>query len=137
MLKLLLLLLLPYSIFASESSDLLQLTVSNVWLLLSTVLVFIMHLGFASLEAGLTQSKNTVNILFKNIFIICFGIISYAYIGFQIMYPGEFNGILGFSGFGLTLPKGHYNDHYTFMTDFIFQAMFCATAATICFWSSG
>ena len=41
-------------------------TINNLWILLATALVFIMHLGFASLEAGLTQSKNTVNILFKN-----------------------------------------------------------------------
>ena len=41
-------------------------TANNTWMLVSTFLVFIMHLGFASLETGLTQSKNTVNILFKN-----------------------------------------------------------------------
>ena len=39
---------------------------SNIWMMVATFLVFIMHLGFASLEAGLTRSKNTVNILFKN-----------------------------------------------------------------------
>ena len=41
-------------------------TVNNTWMLVATFLVFIMHLGFASLESGLTQAKNTVNILFKN-----------------------------------------------------------------------
>jgi len=40
--------------------------------------VFIMHLGFACLESGLTQKKNTVNILFKSVFIICAGILLYA-----------------------------------------------------------
>ena len=45
-------------------------TINNLWLLISTILVFIMHLGFATLESGLTRSKNTVNILFKNIVII-------------------------------------------------------------------
>ena len=37
-------------------------TINNVWMLVSTILVFIMHLGFASLEVGLTRAKNTVNI---------------------------------------------------------------------------
>ena len=41
-------------------------TVSNLWLLIAAALVFIMHLGFATVESGLSQSKNTVNILFKN-----------------------------------------------------------------------
>ena len=51
-------------------------TVNNTWMLVATLLVFIMHLGFASLEAGLTQSKNTVNILFKNVSIIAIGILT-------------------------------------------------------------
>ena len=42
-------------------------TVNNLWMMVSTLLIFIMHLGFATLEAGLTRAKNTVNILFKNI----------------------------------------------------------------------
>ena len=42
-------------------------TINNTWMLVSTILVFIMHLGFASLEVGLTRAKNTVNILFKNV----------------------------------------------------------------------
>ena len=41
--------------------------VNNVWMMLAAALVFIMHLGFAALESGMTQSKNTVNILFKNV----------------------------------------------------------------------
>ena len=43
---------------------------NNTWMLVSTLLVFVMHLGFACLETGLTQSKNTVNILFKNIAVL-------------------------------------------------------------------
>ena len=58
-------------------------TVNNTWMLVSTFLVFIMHLGFASLETGLTQSKNTVNILFKNVSIIAIGILTYALCGFS------------------------------------------------------
>ena len=63
-------------------------TVSNLWIMIAGMLVFIMHLGFATLESGLTRSKNTVNILFKNTMIVCIGIITYGIIGFNLMYPG-------------------------------------------------
>ena len=46
----------------------LKFMIDNLWILISTILVFIMHLGFATLESGLTRAKNTVNILFKNVF---------------------------------------------------------------------
>lgn len=112
-------------------------TTHNLWMMIATILVFIMHLGFASLETGLTQSKNTVNILFKNATILPIGLLTYAFWGFNIMYPGEAfaGGFFGFAGFGLTLPEGAndggYNEAYTYWTDFLFQAMFAATAATI------
>lgn len=114
-------------------------TVNNLWILIATVLVFIMHLGFASLEAGLVQKKNTVNILFKNSMIIAIGLLSYFFVGFNLMYPGEAfaGGILGFGGFGLSLPAGdaggiaYADGAYGYYTDFIFQAVFAATCATI------
>ena len=62
--------------------------ISNLWIMLAGMLVFIMHLGFATLESGLTRSKNTVNILFKNAMIVCIGIITYGICGFNLMYPG-------------------------------------------------
>jgi Amt family ammonium transporter len=110
-------------------------TTNNLWMMISAALVFIMHLGFATLESGLTQSKNTTNILFKNTFIVSIGIITYAFAGFNLMYPGDFNGYFGFAGFGVfTDAEGltsAYNAGYTYWTDFLFQAMFAATAATI------
>ncbi len=112
-------------------------TINNIWMLVSAFLVFIMHLGFATLESGLTQAKNTVNILFKNVSIVAIGILTYAICGFNLMYPGEFNGFIGFAGFGISTPEGtagliEYSDGaYTYFADFIFQAMFAATAATI------
>lgn len=116
-----------------------QLTTNNVWMMVCTALVFIMHLGFSTLEIGLARSKNTVNILFKNVFIISIGILIYSIGGFNLMYPGEFlwDGFLGFAGFGLEAPMADgsldlaYNTGYTYWTDFLFQAMFAATAATI------
>ncbi len=114
------------------------LTTNNVWMMICTALVFFMHLGFSLLEIGLTRQKNTINILFKNIFIICIGLLLYCFVGFNLMYPGDFNGFIGFSGFGLDSPLTAdgaldlaYNEGYTYWTDFLFQGMFAATAATI------
>ena len=114
------------------------LTINNVWMMICTALVFFMHLGFAFLEIGLTRQKNTINILFKNIFIITVGLLLYCLVGFNLMYPGDFNGFLGFAGFGLDAPLTAsggldlaYNEGYTYWTDFLFQGMFAATAATI------
>ncbi len=116
-------------------------TINNLWVLIATALVFIMHLGFATLEAGFVQRKNVVNILFKNSMIICIGLLTYYLIGYNLMYPGE-----GFAGgfFGRIAPMdwaaGATADYaaaaeagstYTGYTDFIFQGMFAATCATI------
>ena len=112
--------------------------VNNTWMLTATFMVFLMHLGFAALEAGMTQAKNTVNILFKNVFILCIGLLTYATVGFNLMYPGEAfaGGWFGFAGVGLStdasgLGLAYADGAYTYWTDFIFQAMFAATAATI------
>ncbi|MEQ6121401.1 ammonium transporter [Reichenbachiella sp. MALMAid0571] len=117
-------------------------TANNIWMMLATALVFIMHLGFAGVEAGFGQSKNTVNILFKNTITPIIGLITYCFCGFNLMYPGEFNiigdGILGFAGFGIGYDAaasgpsiGYASAGYTYWTDFLFQGMFAATAATI------
>lgn len=114
-------------------------TANNIWMMVATFLVFVMHLGFASLESGLTRSKNTVNILFKNTMIIAIGLLTYAIGGFNLMYPGDwiYGTWFGFAGLGLTAPEGaagliEYADGgYSYWTDFLFQAMFAATGATI------
>ena len=111
-------------------------TANNVWMMICTALVFFMHLGFSFLEIGLTRQKNTINILFKNVFIICIGLLLYYIGGFNLMYPGDFNGYLGFAGFGLDpgengMTPDYASGGYTYWTDFLFQAMFAATAATI------
>ena len=129
---------------AAISPDLVMWTLNNLWIMLAGALVFIMHLGFATLESGLTQSKNTVNILFKNTMIVCIGLLTYALIGFNLMYPGDFNGFLSFAAIPnfVSIDPGNaeavaanltsaYNPGYTWYTDFFFQAMFAATAATI------
>lgn len=129
----------PYGDYMATATDADFFTTSNLWILIAAALVFIMHLGFSAVETGLTQSKNTVNILFKNCFIICMGVLVYALYGFNAMYPGDFNGFFalgsamagGFEGaaVGENMTSAYAN--YTYWADFIFQAMFAATAATI------
>ena len=134
-------------------------TINNLWIMIAGMLVFIMHLGFATLESGLTRSKNTVNILFKNTAIVCIGLISYGVIGFHLMYPGFEDAATGYvkiadgwNGFLFNGPEvatlgddpsperveavngwstQEYNAGYTQYTDFFFQAMFAATCCTI------
>jgi len=122
--------------------------IDNLWILIAAALVFIMHAGFSAVESGLCRSKNAVNILTKNLFIVATGILTYAAVGFSLMYPGDSwiaNGWLGFGGFGIgysptatdaetvfaKLTPAGYGLDMTTWADFIFQAMFAATAATI------
>jgi Amt family ammonium transporter len=110
----------------------------NLWMMLAAALVFIMHLGFATLESGLTRAKNTTNVLFKNTVIPGIGLLTFALCGFGLMYPNFAEGsmeFIGFRGFGLNLPPDGdtyaYAGSYTYWTDFLFQGMFAATCATI------
>ena len=120
-------------------SDALFMT-ENIWIMISAMLVFIMGLGFACVEAGLVRAKCAANVAFKNIAVPAIGITMYAALGFALMYPGTFNaisGVLGFAGFGIgdwaneANFTAAYNGHFTLFTDWLFQAMFAATAATI------
>ncbi len=134
---------LPMAVMAEEAAPEVSaadamFTVNNTWMMVSTFLVFIMHLGFAMVETGLTRAKNAVNILFKNSAIPAIGLLTYALIGFALMYPGEWivNGVIPkLSALGISCPEGGltsaYNPGYTYWTDFLFQGMFAATAATI------
>lgn len=126
----------PTAASATEAATNALFTANNVWMMLATALVFIMHMGFATLESGLTRSKNTVNVLFKNIYIVCIGLLTYYVCGFNLMYPGDFNGYFGFAGFGISPPENgmtieYASSGYTYWTDFLFQGMFAATCATI------
>lgn len=110
-------------------------TTNNIWILISAALVFVMHLGFSTLEAGFVRKKNVVNILFKNSLIIAIGLLTYWFIGFNLMYPGTNpGGVISWGGLFLNPPSdgmtSTYAD-YTYWSDFIFQAMFAATGATI------
>ena len=120
---------------AQAAADNALFTTNNLWILVAAALVFIMHLGFSALEAGLVQRKNVVNILYKNGMIIGIGLLTYWFVGFNLMYPGSNAGgwfvfpkfFLNPSASDLTSAYGDY----TYWSDFIFQAMFAATGATI------
>ena len=104
--------------------------VNTAWVLIATALVFFMQAGFAILEAGLTRAKNAGNIIMKNLMDFCIGTPIYWFIGFGIMFgTGSLVG-------GIDLfTRGDYSsvtpDGVPFYAFFIFQTVFCATAATI------
>lgn len=98
----------------------------TLWLLLSGMLVMWMAAGFAMLEAGLTQSKNTVTILTKNVLIYAVACLMYYFIGYKIMYTDG----NAFMSFGIGLGGLKDGDH-SLMSDFFFQVVFVATAASI------
>ena len=104
--------------------------VNTAWVLIATALVFFMQAGFAILEAGLTRAKNAGNIIMKNLMDFCIGTPIYWFIGFGIMFgTGSLAG-------GIDLfTRGDYSsvtpDGVPFYVFFIFQTVFCATAATI------
>ncbi|MFC4355845.1 ammonium transporter [Chryseomicrobium palamuruense] len=103
--------------------ELLESSINMLWIMLGTVLVFFMHAGFAMVESGFTRSKNTVNILMKNIITVSIASILYFVVGYGFMFGSSVGGVIGFSGFVLSGV-----DDIAF---FVFQAVFAATCATI------
>ncbi|MGK7918923.1 MAG: ammonium transporter [Trichodesmium sp.] len=116
----------------------------NLWVLVAGILVLMMQLGFAMLEAGFNAAKNTVNVLFKNVADACVGILVYFLFGYALMYRPEncqsINIIPNFLGISISY-LGLNNiypcpregvEHLSVYIDFFFQAAFAATAATIC-----
>ena len=108
-----------------ESKDFVN-GLDTLWVLLGAILVFWMQPGFALVEAGLTQAKNTANILMKNFVDFMFGSVLFWILGFSIMY-GAGNDWFGWEGFGFIGEDSNVPAECTF----IFQTVFCATAATI------
>ena len=106
--------------------------IDNFFLFIAAVLVLFMQAGFAMLEAGLNSSKNTVNILFKNIMDLSAGALLYYIIGYGLMYPGDGNGWIAFAGMGVSAVGDSPGAGVLFpQVDWLFQVAFAATAATI------
>jgi len=102
-------------------------SINTIWVLVTAALVFFMQAGFALVEAGFTRTKNTTNILFKNLMDFVIGTIVFWAIGFGVMF-GSKNGFWG--GMDLFMQHTYRTDmpDYAFL---IFQTVFAATAATI------
>ena len=98
----------------------------SFFLLVSGALVMWMAAGFAMLEAGLTRSKNSVAILMKNVLLYAISCIMFYFIGYNLMY-GEGNAFIG-EGFMLS---GIIQSEHSLYSDFFFQVVFVATAASI------
>lgn len=114
---------------ADARLDALETNTLVVFLMLATVLVFIMHAGFALLEAGSTRQKNAANIVGKNLMTVVIGILAYFVVGWGLMYGTSYAGLVGIDSFMLT--GDAYSPIATLEIDFAYQAMFAATAATI------
>ena len=98
----------------------------TVWVLLGAILVFWMQPGFALVEAGMTRAKNTANILMKNFCDFMCGSVLYWLVGFSLMYGADYM-LFGWDGFCFIGRDSNVPAECTF----IFQTVFCATAATI------
>ena len=108
----------------------------NAFLFIAAVLVFFMQAGFAMVEAGFNAQKNAVNVLFKNAMDVCIGVLLFFVIGFGLMYPASYAGAsptpyFGFGGVGLDGYQPADDRSFSPEVDWLFQAVFAATAATI------
>ena len=108
---------------------------NNLWLLVATILVIFMNAGFAMVEAGMCRQKNAVNILAKNLFVFALAVTSYWFVGYSLMYGDPvIAGSLYFNGlfFDPTVTPELIGEGGLVPTvDFLFQAAFAGTAATI------
>lgn len=117
--------IMPLAAVMEEAKDYVN-GLDTLWVCLGAMLVFWMQPGFALVEAGLTQSKNTANILMKNFVDFMCGTVLFWIIGFSIMY-GAGNAFFGWEGFTFIGTDSNVPAECTF----IFQTVFCATTATI------
>jgi Amt family ammonium transporter len=118
------------SAFAQEGGFDVQEALNTVWLFLGSVLVFMMQVGFALVETGLTRAKNAANIVMKNLMDFCLGALCYWAIGWAFMYGRDSGGFIGLSEF-FHGPMDPGLDSANFYKSWFFQAVFAATAATI------
>ncbi|WP_295315467.1 ammonium transporter [Roseobacter sp.] len=100
--------------------------IDQVWVLFCATLIFMMQAGFMCVEAGITRSKNNISVAIKNISDLSVSVILFWAVGYGVMYGTSYDGLFGTSDFAFEKldASGAY-------VQFIFQAMFCGTAATI------
>lgn len=120
------------SVFAQDGGPTpaeLGVVTDTMWLLLAAILVFFMQAGFALVEAGSTRSKNTVNIMMKNLMDFCIAAIVFWAVGFGFAYGTSFSGLIGTDTFFL----GDFREAGSVpqLATWFFQVVFAGTAATI------
>ncbi|QDU06874.1 ammonium transporter [Gimesia aquarii] len=104
-----------------------ELTTNTIWVLTCTSLVFLMQAGFCCLESGLSRSKNSINVVLKNIVDFFIGALLFWLLGYGLMFGNSFHGLLGTSHFAF---EDSSNTHWMTVV-FLFQLVFCGTAMTI------
>ncbi len=97
-----------------------------VWFLIGAALVFFMQAGFAMVETGFTRAKNAANIIMKNLMDFCIGTPMFVLIGFGLFLGEDLCGFIGKPGFDVFTAYESFD-----WSNFIFNLVFCATAATI------
>ena len=123
---------------AAESADKIQETVNatmfnvgdgnGIWYLIGAALVFFMQCGFAMVETGFTRAKNAGNIIMKNLMDFCLGTIAFVLLGFGLMLGEDtFFGLIGVPNLDVLTQLSDFNR----CAEFVFNLVFCATAATI------
>lgn len=101
----------------------------GVWFLIGAALVFFMQCGFAMVETGFTRAKNAGNIIMKNLMDFCIGSVMFILIGYGLMFGEDYiAGLFGLPNLGLI--NGYYSSSGDW-SNFVFNLVFCATAATI------
>jgi Amt family ammonium transporter len=99
--------------------------VDTLWVIDCAILVFIMQAGFMCMETGLSRHKNSINVALKNAADFGVSVVIFWIFGFGLMFGSSYNGFFGTDLFFFKTTNAEY------MTYFVFQAMFVATAATI------
>ncbi len=98
-----------------------------IWFLIGAALVFFMQCGFAMVESGFTRAKSAGNIIMKNLMDFCIGTFMFVFLGFGLMMSEDYLfGLIGLPNMGIFTNYDHFN-----YSQFVFQLVFCATAATI------
>ena len=110
----------------SEMGIALTSDVWGVWFLIGAALVFFMQCGFAMVETGFTRAKNAGNIIMKNLMDFCIGTVVFVLLGYSLMFGTDVGGIFGTPGFDVFTKYDQFG-----FSNFVFNLVFCATAATI------
>ena len=110
----------------AEIMDYVNENVYGIWFLIGAALVFWMQAGFAMVETGFTRAKNAGNILMKNLMDFCIGTIVFILIGFGFLLGEDLLGLIGKPGFDIFTAYENFG-----WSNFVFNLVFCATAATI------